>query len=134
MILELDDPTRLRMEKSQKNAEAAHSELVREPQERTSDMPASGSTNAEWALIDLLLEEYFKLHCLSGQQKRVLRLHLGGFRDREIALKLGCSLATVREHWRRIIEKTGGKHRVGVVARALEFLRSHPRLRALLSD
>lgn len=82
------------------------------------------------SLIDVALDDYFERRRLSAQQRRVMWSHLSGRCDKEIASMLGCSAATIAEHWRRIIAKTDAGCRAGVIADLVGFLREHELLRS----
>ncbi|HEY3496482.1 MAG TPA: LuxR C-terminal-related transcriptional regulator [Polyangiaceae bacterium] len=82
------------------------------------------------SLLDVALEDYFERHRLSAQQRRVLRLYLDGARNKAIAQSIGCSAATVGEHWRRILIKTSAPDRKSVLTNVMAFLRAHELLRA----
>jgi DNA-binding NarL/FixJ family response regulator len=61
--------------------------------------------------LDGFLEAYSAQRGLSPQQRAILRLHLAGNNDKEIASACACSEATVYEHWRRMARKAGGMHK-----------------------
>jgi DNA-binding NarL/FixJ family response regulator len=72
------------------------------------------------------LHEAFDAYCsareLSPRQKRVLQLYLRGDNDKEIAASVGCSEATVYEHWRRMARKAEGAQKADVVTDFHRFL------------
>lgn len=59
---------------------------------------------------------------LSNQQTAVLRLHIEGLHDKEIAVTLGKAPATIYEHWRRMAHKLFGRTKSDVVAEFHRFL------------
>jgi len=72
--------------------------------------------------LDALLETYSSARGLSPQQRFILRLHLAGNNDKEIACTCSCSEATVYEHWRRMARKAGGLHKACVINDFHKFL------------
>jgi DNA-binding NarL/FixJ family response regulator len=72
--------------------------------------------------LDALLEAYAAERSLSPQQRLILRLHLAGNNDKEIASSCSCSEATVYEHWRRMARKAGGMHKGCVITDFHKFL------------
>lgn len=58
---------------------------------------------------------------LSEREEQVLLLSTKGFTDKEIAKKLGLSIATVNTYWVRIRTKLGGANRAELVAAALQM-------------
>lgn len=72
--------------------------------------------------LEPILERYADERGLSGQQRTILRLHLGGKNDKEIASDCSCSEATVYEHWRRMARKAGGQHKGCVLVDFHRFL------------
>jgi DNA-binding NarL/FixJ family response regulator len=72
--------------------------------------------------LDALLEAYASERGLSRQQRLILRLHLAGNNDKEIASSCSCSEATVYEHWRRMARKAGGMHKGCVITDFHKFL------------
>lgn len=72
------------------------------------------------------LHETFDAYCsareLSPRQKRILELYLRGENDKEIAASVGCSEATVYEHWRRMARKAEGGQKADVVTDFHRFL------------
>jgi DNA-binding NarL/FixJ family response regulator len=72
--------------------------------------------------LDALLEAYSSVRGLSPQQRFILRLHLAGNNDKEIAFTCSCSEATVYEHWRRMARKAGGMHKGCVINDFHKFL------------
>jgi DNA-binding NarL/FixJ family response regulator len=72
--------------------------------------------------LDALLEAYASERSLSRQQRLILRLHLAGNNDKEIASSCSCSEATVYEHWRRMARKAGGMHKGCVIIDFHKFL------------
>lgn len=72
--------------------------------------------------LDALLEAYSAVRGLSPQQRFILRLHLAGNNDKEIASTCSCSEATVYEHWRRMARKAGGMHKACVINDFHKFL------------
>ena len=72
--------------------------------------------------LDALLETYSSARGLSPQQRLILRLHLAGNNDKEIACTCSCSEATVYEHWRRMARKAGGMHKGCVINDFHKFL------------
>jgi DNA-binding NarL/FixJ family response regulator len=69
---------------------------------------------------------WFRVYCegrnFSSRQVTVLGLYLRGRSDKEIAVHLGCSCATVQEHWRRMAAKTGGRLKCDAIADFHRFL------------
>lgn len=65
---------------------------------------------------------YAGARLLSRQQFEVLCLHVDGLHDKEIAVSLGKSQATVYEHWRRMAHKVGRATKSDVVADFHRFL------------
>lgn len=63
-----------------------------------------------------LLSTYSKVRSLSPKQNTVLRMHIEGKDDKEIAYLLGCGVTTVYEHWRRITKKVMVKYKREVLA------------------
>lgn len=53
---------------------------------------------------------------LSPRQRSILKLHLGGKNDKEIAASLGSELTTVHEHWRRMGRKSQGSGKIDSIA------------------
>lgn len=82
-------------------------------QERAPVTPPPVGPNHDWPSV---LSTYAKVRALSPKQNTVLQLHLEGKNDKEIAYLLGCSEATVYEHWRRIMKKAMVKYKRGVLA------------------
>jgi DNA-binding NarL/FixJ family response regulator len=72
--------------------------------------------------LDAFLEAYSAERGLSPQQRAILRLHLAGNNDKEIASACACSEATVYEHWRRMARKAGGMHKGCVLTDFHRFL------------
>jgi DNA-binding NarL/FixJ family response regulator len=72
--------------------------------------------------LELLLASYAARRGLSGQQRSILRLHLAGSNDKQIASTFACSEATVYEHWRRMARKAGGMHKGCVITDFHRFL------------
>ena len=60
-----------------------------------------------------------ELNVLSEREEQVLLLSTKGLTDKEIAKKLGLSIATVNTYWVRIRTKLGGANRAELVASAL---------------
>src|ERR1700683_2358440 len=58
---------------------------------------------------------------LSDREEQVLLLSTKGLTDKEIAKKLGLSIATVNTYWGRIRTKRGGANRAELVAAALNM-------------
>lgn len=80
------------------------------------------STPSGSGRLDSLLEAYSSVRGLSPQQRLILRLHLAGNNDKEIASTCSCSEATVYEHWRRMARKAGGMHKGCVINDFHKFL------------
>jgi DNA-binding NarL/FixJ family response regulator len=99
-------------------AELAHS-LV----QRTQPAP-SPSVHPGFRTDDLTpaLQAYSEFRALSGQQRLILGLYLGGSNDKAIAERCGCSEATVYEHWRRMAKKAGGTHKADAINDFHRFL------------
>jgi DNA-binding NarL/FixJ family response regulator len=74
------------------------------------DAPPASS---DWPTV---LATYAKVRSLSPKQNLVLRLHLEGKNDKEIATLLQCSETTVYEHWRRMMKKAMVKYKREVLA------------------
>lgn len=72
--------------------------------------------------LESLLAAYAGERGLSPQQRLILRLHLAGNSDKEIAFSCSCSEATVYEHWRRMARKAGGMHKSCVIKDFHRFL------------
>ncbi|HVR18847.1 MAG TPA: LuxR C-terminal-related transcriptional regulator [Polyangiaceae bacterium] len=72
--------------------------------------------------LEGFLEAYADQRALSRQQRSILRLHLAGNNDKEIACSCSCSEATVYEHWRRMARKAGGMHKSCVISDFHRFL------------
>jgi DNA-binding NarL/FixJ family response regulator len=87
-------------------------QAVREPA-KAAETPVPPRPNHDWPSV---LSTYAKVRALSPKQNTVLQLHLEGKNDKEIAYLLGCSEATVYEHWRRIMKKAMVKYKRGVLA------------------
>lgn len=83
--------------------------------EHASSRPGTGR-------LEALLEAYSLERGLSPQQRFILRLHLAGNNDKEIACTCSCSEATVYEHWRRMARKAGGMHKACVINDFHKFL------------
>lgn len=73
-------------------------------------------------VLDMVATRYAKARGLSAQQSLILRLHLTGQAAKEIATRIGCTPATVYEHWRRIARKTGSRYRSGIIDDFHRFL------------
>lgn len=58
----------------------------------------------------------------SDRQKQVLKLHLRGKNDKDIAVICKCSDATVYEYWHRMARKVGGSYKSDVIADFHHFL------------
>ena len=58
---------------------------------------------------------------LTPRQLRVLLLIINGFTNRDIALKLDCSIKTVEKHRQQVYAKLGAHEAAGLARRALEF-------------
>jgi DNA-binding NarL/FixJ family response regulator len=58
---------------------------------------------------------------LTAREVEVLRLILRGLEGREIADRLGISLLTVREYFKHLATKIGGRNRAEMIARALDW-------------
>jgi DNA-binding NarL/FixJ family response regulator len=69
--------------------------------------------SSDWPAV---LATYAKIRSLSPKQNLVLRLHLEGKNDKEIATLLQCSETTVYEHWRRMMKKAMVKYKREVLA------------------
>jgi DNA-binding CsgD family transcriptional regulator len=72
--------------------------------------------------LESLLEAYSLERGLSPQQRLILKHHLAGNNDKEIASSCSCSEATVYEHWRRMARKAGGMHKACVISDFHKFL------------
>lgn len=81
-----------------------------------------GSSGDGSGRLEPLLSAYSERRGLSGQQRSILRLHLAGNNDKEIASTCACSEATVYEHWRRMARKAGGVHKACVITDFHRFL------------
>lgn len=57
-----------------------------------------------------------RLGCLSSREMEVAQLVTGGLSNKQIADKLFISIATVKDHVHRILEKTGLNNRAAVAA------------------
>jgi DNA-binding NarL/FixJ family response regulator len=87
--------------------------------------PCPPSTVRSYTRADELtpaLHSYSGLRALSGQQRLILGLYLGGSNDKAIAERCGCSEATVYEHWRRMAKKAGGTHKADAINDFHRFL------------
>jgi DNA-binding CsgD family transcriptional regulator len=69
--------------------------------------PAGDSRALHQSLADVI-EAFEQSRRLSPRQRAILRLHLSGHNDKEIAAALECRLTTVCEHWRRMGRKSQG--------------------------
>jgi DNA-binding NarL/FixJ family response regulator len=58
---------------------------------------------------------------LTAREVEVLQLILRGFEGKEIADHLGISLSTVREYFKHLAIKIGGRNRAEMIARALDW-------------
>lgn len=58
---------------------------------------------------------------LTAREVEVLRLILRGFEGREIAERLGISRLTVREYFKHLATKIGGRNRAEMIARVLDW-------------
>ena len=94
---------------------------VRSPWSTRAEPPAAPPPGARLAS---LVDAYAAERVLSKQQHTILRLYLDGHNDKEIALRCGCSEATVYEHWRRMARKVGGMHKGDAIADFHRFLAS----------
>jgi DNA-binding NarL/FixJ family response regulator len=90
--------------------------------ERGSAGTGPASARQGMGRLDALLEAYASERSLSRQQRLILRLHLAGNNDKEIASSCSCSEATVYEHWRRMARKAGGMHKGCVITDFHRFL------------
>ena len=72
--------------------------------------------------LERLLNPYAEVRKLSPRQHRVFRLYLEGKADKEIAHLLGCAVATVYEHWRRMARKAGGHNKSDAISDFHHFL------------
>jgi DNA-binding NarL/FixJ family response regulator len=91
-------------------------------QQGTAEVSDSASLRPGPGRLDALLEVYSSERGLSPQQRFILRLHLAGNNDKEIASTCSCSEATVYEHWRRMARKAGGMHKACVINDFHKFL------------
>jgi DNA-binding NarL/FixJ family response regulator len=66
------------------------------------------------------LAEYTPRVNLTPRELEVLRLAARGFRNREIAVAIGRTVATVKEHVRHVMEKLGAADRTEAVTLALQ--------------
>lgn len=57
---------------------------------------------------------------LSPQEQQVLQHSMSGLSDKEVAVRLGLSLDTVKTYWKRIRLKVGGQTRPEIIALLLE--------------
>jgi DNA-binding NarL/FixJ family response regulator len=78
------------------------------------------------AYFESMLASYARTRGLSDRQVTILRLHLGGTKNKEIGSLCGCSEATVHEHWRRMAKKIGGRYQEEVIADFHRFLGARP--------
>ncbi len=58
---------------------------------------------------------------LTSREIQVLRLLAAGFKNKDVATKLGISLLTVQTHRKRLVKKLGIKSPMDIVWKALEF-------------
>jgi DNA-binding NarL/FixJ family response regulator len=72
--------------------------------------------------FEKMLASYARTRGLSDRQERILRLHLGGTKNKEIGSLCGCAETTVHEHWRRMARKIGGRYQEEVLADFHRFL------------
>ena len=75
-----------------------------------------GTNDAEQQNLASVIAAFSSSRRLSPRQRLILELYLNGQNDKEIAISLGCELATVYEHWRRMGRKSEGKGKGDVVA------------------
>jgi DNA-binding NarL/FixJ family response regulator len=101
----------------------ALSELAQSLAQQTEPCPAS-MVRSRFGGDDLTpaLHSYSGLRALSGQQRLIFGLYLGGSNDKTIAEHCGCSEATVYEHWRRMAKKAGGTHKADAINDFHRFL------------
>jgi DNA-binding NarL/FixJ family response regulator len=69
-----------------------------------------------------LVDRFSGLHRLSPQQATLLTFAVSGICRKQAAARLGSSLKTVEEHWRRIYAKVGCASESEVIARFLRFV------------
>jgi DNA-binding NarL/FixJ family response regulator len=90
---------------------------LQEPDANKSGSPPADTDapppSSDWPTV---LATYAKVRSLSPKQNLVLRLHLEGKNDKEIATLLQCSETTVYEHWRRMMKKAMVKYKREVLA------------------
>lgn len=77
---------------------------------------SQGSESWRW-----VVEDYSVANALSGQERRLLELAVGGAHNKLIADQLGLSLGTVATYWRRIFAKTGKCPQRSVLADVVQF-------------
>ena len=65
--------------------------------------------------FEKMLASYARSRGFSDQQEKILRHHLAGTKNKEIASLCGCSEGTVHEHWRRMAKKIGGRYQDEVI-------------------
>jgi DNA-binding CsgD family transcriptional regulator len=75
-----------------------------------------GTNDVERHTLPSVIAAFSSSRCLSPRQRLILELHLNGQNDKEIASSLGCQLATVYEHWRRMGRKCEGTGKGDLVA------------------
>jgi DNA-binding CsgD family transcriptional regulator len=75
--------------------------------------------------LSRFIERFSRLHRLSPHQTAVVWFAASGHCRKESAVRMGCSLKTVEEHWRRVYLKTGCGSEPKVVAKLLVFALTH---------
>jgi DNA-binding CsgD family transcriptional regulator len=75
-----------------------------------------GAAPSAHASLAVVIDTFSCSRRLSPRQRAILELHLDGKNDKEIAASLGCELATVYEHWRRMGRKSEGSGKGDLVA------------------
>jgi len=85
--------------------------------------PVGDSRVLRQSLADVV-EAFAQSRRLSPRQRAILRLHLSGHNDKEIAAALECRLTTVCEHWRRMGRKSQGTGKGACIADFHRYLAS----------
>lgn len=86
-----------------------------------SPLPALAPPAAAGTLSPIV-SRFGQLHGLSRRQCLLVELAATGIGRKESALRVGSSIKTVEEHWRRIYQKTGASSPIEVLAQLIQFV------------